>query len=87
MVREGTHCAHIPHVISRTFTLTHMYTHLHIRMHPTHVAVCQLNVHKRCERMVPHNCGINQKELSQALQDMGVSPDKLRPGGKPSSVR
>ncbi|KAL5464107.1 hypothetical protein EMCRGX_G033073 [Ephydatia muelleri] len=47
--------------------------------------VCQLNVHKRCERMVPHNCGINQKELSQALQDMGVSPDKLRPGGKPSS--
>ena len=56
----------------------HMHTHMCTRVS----AVCQLNVHKRCERMVPHNCGINQRELSQALQDMGVTPDRLRPGSK-----
>ena len=48
---------------------------------PTHT-VCGLNVHKRCERVVPHNCGINQKQLSDVLKEMGVTADKLRP--KPS---
>lgn len=47
--------------------------------------VCGLNVHKRCERMVPCNCGINQKELSAALKEMGVTPDKLK--AKASSRR
>jgi len=46
--------------------------------------VCGLNVHKRCERMVPCNCGINQKDLAQALKEMNISPDKLKPK---SSVR
>ena len=46
---------------------------------PRLVPACGLNVHKRCERMVPHNCGVNQKELAQALQEMGVTPDKLKP--------
>jgi len=49
--------------------------------------VCGLNVHRRCERNVPHNCGINQKDLSQALKDMGVTADKLRPKPSVSSRR
>lgn len=39
---------------------------------------CGLNVHMRCERMVPCNCGINTKDLALALKEMGVTPDKLR---------
>ena len=42
-------------------------------------AVCGLNVHKRCERMVPCNCGIKQKDLAAALKEMNISPDKLKP--------
>ena len=61
---------------TRTHTHTHVYTHTHTHTH-THT-VCGLNVHKRCERMVPCNCGINQKELSAALKEMGVTPDKLK---------
>ena len=41
--------------------------------------VCGLNVHKRCERMVPCNCGIKQKDLAAALKEMNISPDKLKP--------
>ena len=40
---------------------------------------CGLNVHQRCERMVPCNCGINQVELAKMLTQMGVSPDRLNP--------
>ena len=41
--------------------------------------VCGLNVHKRCERMVPCNCGIKQKDLAEVLKEMSITPDKLKP--------
>ena len=40
---------------------------------------CGINVHQRCQHTVPHNCGINQVELSKLLTQMGVSPDQLNP--------
>lgn len=43
------------------------------------ILVCGLNVHKRCERMVPCNCGIKQKDLAEVLKEMSITPDKLKP--------
>ena len=54
---------------------------------PSCLSACGLNVHKRCERMVPHNCGVNQKELAIALKEMGVTPDKLKPKSSIVSCR
>lgn len=40
-------------------------------------AACNINVHKRCQKNVANNCGINPKEMSEILQAMGISGDKL----------
>ncbi|XP_052832774.1 calcium-independent protein kinase C [Octopus bimaculoides] len=40
-------------------------------------AACKLNAHKRCQKNVPNNCGINTREMAQALSQMGISGDKL----------
>ncbi|XP_050671266.1 protein kinase C isoform X2 [Leptidea sinapis] len=37
---------------------------------------CSMNVHKRCQKNVANNCGINTKELSEMLSDLGITPDK-----------
>lgn len=42
--------------------------------------VCNLNVHKRCQKNVANNCGINTKDLAQLLATMGISIDKQVPG-------
>lgn len=36
-----------------------------------------MNVHKRCNKNVPNNCGINLKQLAETLSSMGISSDKL----------
>ncbi|GAB6022096.1 Calcium-independent protein kinase C [Chamberlinius hualienensis] len=46
---------------------------------------CSMNVHKRCQKNVANNCGINQKELASILNDMGISGDKLSKRKKKSS--
>lgn len=38
--------------------------------------VCSLNVHKRCQKNVANNCGINTKQMAEILSAIGVSPDK-----------
>ena len=38
---------------------------------------CYTNVHKRCQRNVANNCGINTKQLAEMLTRMGVSSQKL----------
>ena len=43
------------------------------------VSACKLNVHKRCEKNVANNCGINPKQMAQLLSQMGISTDKLTP--------
>ncbi|XP_044728006.1 protein kinase C isoform X2 [Chrysoperla carnea] len=37
--------------------------------------VCNMNVHKRCQKNVPNNCGINTKQMAQILEEIGISPD------------
>ena len=36
-----------------------------------------MNVHRRCQKNVANNCGINAKQLSEALSALGVTGDKL----------
>ncbi|CAG9565805.1 unnamed protein product [Danaus chrysippus] len=38
--------------------------------------VCSMNVHKRCQKNVANNCGINTKAMAEILSEMGISPDK-----------
>lgn len=40
---------------------------------------CNLNVHKRCQKNVANNCGINTKQMAEILNKIGVSPDKQTP--------
>ncbi|KAJ8925545.1 hypothetical protein NQ315_009385 [Exocentrus adspersus] len=41
--------------------------------------VCSLNIHKRCQKNVANNCGINTKQMAEILTAIGVSPDKQTP--------
>ncbi|KAL0819314.1 hypothetical protein ABMA28_007447 [Loxostege sticticalis] len=45
--------------------------------------VCSMNVHKRCQKNVANNCGINTKMMAEILNEMGISPDK-NPRPRPS---
>ncbi|XP_017767654.1 PREDICTED: protein kinase C [Eufriesea mexicana] len=37
---------------------------------------CNINVHKRCQKNVANNCGINTKAMAEILSAMNISPDK-----------
>jgi novel protein kinase C epsilon type len=39
--------------------------------------VCDMSVHKRCQKNVPNSCGVNAKLVSDALSSKGVTADKL----------
>ncbi|PAV61198.1 hypothetical protein WR25_06836 isoform B [Diploscapter pachys] len=49
-------------------------------------SVCKLNVHKRCQRNVANNCGINAKQMATELAQLGLTGDKMsvRSKKKPS---
>uniref|UniRef100_A0A0A9WHM6 Protein kinase C n=1 Tax=Lygus hesperus TaxID=30085 RepID=A0A0A9WHM6_LYGHE len=38
--------------------------------------VCSMNVHKRCQKNVANNCGINTKQMAEILSTMGISPSR-----------
>lgn len=38
--------------------------------------VCNMNVHKRCQKNVANNCGINTKQMAEILSEMGIITDK-----------
>ncbi|MCP9262717.1 Protein kinase C [Dirofilaria immitis] len=40
-------------------------------------SVCKLNVHKRCQRNVANNCGINAKQMALELAQLGLTGDKM----------
>ncbi|XP_015439794.1 PREDICTED: protein kinase C isoform X2 [Dufourea novaeangliae] len=37
---------------------------------------CHINVHKRCQKNVANNCGIDTKAMADILNEMKISPDK-----------
>lgn len=46
---------------------------------------CKMNVHKRCQKNVANNCGINPKQIALLLQEMGISdPNNITPTIKPA---
>ena len=45
-----------------------------------------MNVHKRCQKNVPNNCGINTKDMAVALQELGIRVDKLMAPAPTNSV-
>ncbi|RWS17750.1 calcium-independent protein kinase C-like protein, partial [Dinothrombium tinctorium] len=47
---------------------------------------CNMNVHKRCQKNVANNCGINPKQLAETLSAMGISGDKLNRRKKKASI-
>ncbi|XP_070577951.1 calcium-independent protein kinase C-like isoform X1 [Ptychodera flava] len=49
-------------------------------------SACKMNVHKRCQRNVANNCGINAKEMANILAAIGVSGDKLSQRKKKVSI-
>lgn len=34
---------------------------------------CKMNVHKRCQKNVANNCGINAKNLAEVMKELGIS--------------
>ncbi|KAK0087028.1 hypothetical protein PV325_001872 [Microctonus aethiopoides] len=38
--------------------------------------VCDLNVHKRCQKNVANNCGIDTKAMAEILSMLNISPDQ-----------
>ncbi|KAE9553122.1 hypothetical protein FO519_003675 [Halicephalobus sp. NKZ332] len=40
-------------------------------------SVCKLNVHKRCQKNVANNCGINAKQMASELAQLGLTGDKM----------
>lgn len=54
-----------------------------INIHLFLFAACLTNVHKRCQRNVANNCGINARQLADILNDMGMTPAKLTESSKP----
>jgi hypothetical protein len=38
-----------------------------------------MNVHKRCQKNVANNCGINPKQIALLLQEMGISDPNTTP--------
>ncbi|XP_041968852.1 protein kinase C isoform X2 [Aricia agestis] len=41
-----------------------------------HCETCGINVHKRCQKNVANNCGIDTKAMGAMLSELGISPDK-----------
>ena len=37
------------------------------------VLACNMNVHKRCQKNIANNCGINTKEMAEILNSIGVN--------------
>ncbi|KAJ1364398.1 Serine/threonine kinase [Parelaphostrongylus tenuis] len=42
-----------------------------------HCSVCKLNIHKRCQRNVANNCGINAKQMAAVLAQLGLTGDSM----------
>ena len=41
-----------------------------------------MNVHKRCQKNVANNCGINPKQIALLLEELGLSDNNNVPAAK-----
>lgn len=48
--------------------------------------VCKKNVHKRCQKNVAHNCGIDTGRMARILKELGISGDKFSKKKKIGSI-
>lgn len=48
--------------------------------------VCKKNVHRRCQKNVANNCGINTNRMAQVLKELGMTGDKLNSKKQAKSV-
>ena len=44
--------------------------------------MCKINVHKRCEKNVANDCGIDKRSMALIMKELGISGDKLSSRGK-----
>lgn len=59
-----------------------LYIHMEGKQLWFYLSVCKMNVHKRCQKNVANNCGINTRDMAQILQEMGITTDKLTQKGR-----
>lgn len=45
---------------------------------------CKMNVHKRCQKNVANNCGINPKQVALLLQEIGIADPNTQLQPKPT---
>ncbi len=45
-----------------------------------------MNVHKRCEKNVANNCGINTKSMAKLMAEIGISPGNVENKSKKKTV-
>lgn len=41
----------------------------------SYFSVCKVNCHKRCKKNIANTCGINTREMSVRLKDLGIISD------------
>ena len=50
---------------------------LHYFLLVVYFLVCKINVHKRCEKNVANDCGIDKRSMALIMKELGISGDKL----------
>ncbi|CAG0916475.1 unnamed protein product [Notodromas monacha] len=51
-----------------------------------HCGVCGMNVHKRCQKNVANNCGIDTKKMAEILNELGVTKEITQKRPKKPSI-
>ena len=41
------------------------------------IIVCKMNIHKRCEKNVANDCGINKRDMANVLSELNLTSEKL----------
>jgi len=54
-----------------------MYYHNDYWLVYRYIAACKMTIHKRCEKNVAKNCGINTKDLADRLKELGLFGKKV----------
>lgn len=73
LIKQGLQCEGI---WRRRFLFFSIYLiNNYFKNHYRYFAVCNMNVHKRCQKNVANNCGINLRQMAEVLDQIGISPN------------